>query len=59
MSIIGTVAMYALSIIDAYVDAQLFDFNISSDLSLRVEPVVIQKNDYLANSVGFQCSVSF
>lgn len=59
LSIIGTVAMYALSIIDAYVDAQLFDFNISSDLSLRVEPVVIQKNDYLANSVGFQCSVSF
>lgn len=59
LSIIGTVAMYALSIIDAYVDAQLFDFNISPDLSLRVEPTVIPKNDYLANSVGFQCSVSF
>ena len=59
LSIIGTVAMYALSIIDAYVDAQLFDFNISSDLSLRVEPTVIRQTDYLDNSVGFQCSVSF
>lgn len=59
LSIIGTVAMYALSIIDAYVDAQLFDFDISSDLSLRVEPTVIRKTDYLANSVGFQCSISF
>ncbi|NLZ95914.1 MAG: hypothetical protein GX921_08840 [Bacteroidales bacterium] len=59
LSIIGTVAMYALSVIDAYVDAQLFDFNISSDLSLRVEPTVIKKTDYLANSVGFQCSISF
>lgn len=59
LSIIGTVAMYALSMIDAYVDAQLFDFDISSDLSLRVEPTIIKKNDYLANSFGFQCSVSF
>lgn len=59
LSIIGTVAMYALSMLDAYVDAQLFDFNISSDLSLRVEPTLIQKTDYFANSFGVQCSVSF
>ena len=59
LSIIGTVAMYALSIVDAYVDAQLFDFNISSYLSMRVEPVIIKKTDYLANSFGVQCSISF
>lgn len=59
LSIIGTVAMYALSILDAYVDAQLFDFNINTDLSLKVEPTVIKKTDYLANSIGFQCSISF
>lgn len=59
LSIIGTVAMYALSMLDAYVDAQLFDFNISSDLSLRVEPTLIQKTDYFANSLGLQCSISF
>lgn len=59
LSIIGTIAMYALSVIDAYVDAQLFDFNINSDLSLRIEPALIEKTDFLANSVGFQCRVSF
>lgn len=59
LSIIGTVAMYALCMLDAYVDAQLFDFDISSDLSLRVEPAIIPKTNYLASSVGFQCSISF
>ena len=38
MSILVAVAVYALSIIDAYVDAQLFDFDISNDLSLNVAP---------------------
>ena len=31
LSIIITVGVYALSIVDAYVDAQLFDFDISPD----------------------------
>lgn len=59
LSIIGTIAMYALTMIDAYIDAQLFDFNINSDLSLHVEPTVIKKTDYLANSFGVQFSISF
>ena len=59
LSIIGTVAMYGLCIIDAYVDAQLFDFDMSQDLSLRIEPTIIQKTDYLANSFGVQFSISF
>lgn len=59
LSIIGTAAMYALCMLDAYVDAQLFDFDMSSDLSFRVEPTIIQKTDYLANSFGVQCSFRF
>ena len=59
LSIIGTVAMYALAMVDAYVDAQLFDFDINTDLSFRVEPTIIKKTDYLANSFGVQCSISF
>ena len=40
MSILITVAVYALSLIDAYVDAQLFDFDMSNDLSLNVSPQI-------------------
>ena len=40
MSILITIAVYALSLVDAYVDAQLFDFDISQDLSLNVTPQI-------------------
>lgn len=39
-SIIATILVYGLSLIDAYVDAQLFDFDISPDLSLEVSPQI-------------------
>lgn len=38
LSIAATAIVYALTLIDAYVDAQLFDFDISEDLSLNVYP---------------------
>ncbi|MBQ7448264.1 MAG: hypothetical protein IJ756_03365 [Paludibacteraceae bacterium] len=38
LSIVGLVAVYALSIVDAYVDAHLFDFDISEDLSMHLQP---------------------
>ncbi len=37
-SIVATIAVYALSVIDAYVDAQLFDYDISTDLTMHVHP---------------------
>ena len=39
-SIVAIVVAYALSLIDAYVDAQLFDYDISPDLTLNVEPQI-------------------
>ena len=39
-SILATVVVYALSLVDAYVDAQLFDYDISPDLTLNVEPQI-------------------
>lgn len=65
LSIIGMVALYGLCIIDAYVDAQLFDFDISPDISMRVEPTMIRNNNnntkLLANqdAFGVQCSLKF
>lgn len=41
LSIFVTIGVYALSIIDAYVDASLSKFDISDDLSLQIEPAVI------------------
>lgn len=62
LSIIIAVGVYGLTIVDAYVDAQLFEFDISPDLSMRIEPAVIQRNDIsslLAQGFGFRWSVNF
>lgn len=55
LSIIFTVGYYAITLIDAYVDAQLFDFDISPDLTLRFQPTLIQNNGF-SNTLGMQCS---
>ena len=41
LSFFAMLGVYALSIIDAYVDASLSSFDISDDLSLHLEPAVI------------------
>jgi hypothetical protein len=38
LSIIISVGIYLITVADAYVDAQMFDFDVSSDLSFRVTP---------------------
>jgi hypothetical protein len=40
LTIIGFVALYALNIIDANVDAHLKEFELNEDLSLKVEPQI-------------------
>lgn len=42
MSIFAFGGVYLISVIDAFVDAELSSFDISHDLSLRVEPAVIE-----------------
>ena len=59
LSWIVTVGVYALCMLDAYVDAQLFDFDISPDLSFQVEPVIYNKSEFNARSFGLQCSIKF
>ena len=41
MSFFVMLGVYAISVIDAYVDAELSVFDISNDLSLTIEPAVI------------------
>lgn len=63
LSIFCLIGVYALSVIDAYVDASLSQFDISKDLSLRIEPSVINNhssaNPVKASSLGLQCSLNF
>ncbi|MDR2935755.1 MAG: DUF5683 domain-containing protein [Rikenellaceae bacterium] len=41
LSIIGTAGLYLLSIIDAHVDAYMRDFDVGDDLSMHIEPTLI------------------
>ena len=41
LSFFVLLGVYALSVIDAYVDAELSNFDISKDLSLKVEPTIL------------------
>ena len=63
MSFFVLVGVYALSVIDAYVDAELSVFDISKDLSLKVEPTILNNsssnNPLDAGALGLHCSLNF
>lgn len=45
MSIFAFIGVYAVSVIDAYVDAQLSSFDITEDINLSIEPQRIQSRE--------------
>lgn len=59
LSIIIGVAFYAITVIDAFVDAQLADFDISPDLSMKVRPKLDSQPNTLKPSVGCQMQFYF
>ena len=63
LSFFVMIGIYALSVIDAYVDAELSEFDISKDLSLHVMPAVIPSrpgNSTLeSQAIGVSCSLHF
>ncbi len=63
MGVFVMIGVYAFSVIDAYVDASLSEFDISDDLTLRVEPTVLNdkrtNNPFKSASLGLQCSLKF
>ncbi len=58
LSIILAVAYYGITLIEAYVDAQLFDFDISTDLSMRIRPNLINTNSGINKTLGLQLSLN-
>ena len=61
LSIISMGLLYFVTMIDAYVDAQLFQFDISPELSMKVQPSMIRINEFNNRSqgLGLQCSINF
>ena len=63
ISFVGMIAFYALNIIDANVDANLYDWNVSDDLALRIEPSIINTNFastvYTEPAFGLSCRINF
>lgn len=64
LSFFCLLGVYAISIVDAYVDAEMSNFDISRDLSMKVRPTLINTSKKLENpltstSVGVQCSLNF
>ena len=59
LSIAATVLVYALTIVDAYVDAQLFDFDISPDLTLNVYPQIYYNDMQRQRSAEVKLALTF
>lgn len=57
--IVGMVALYLVCILDAYVDAELYDFDMSPDLSMNIKPALIPISITQRPALGLQCSITF
>ena len=58
LSYIGLVGLYFLNIVDATVDAHLFDYDIGNDLSMKIEPRLMYAGRNM-NTLGLQISIAF
>jgi hypothetical protein len=58
LSVILAATAYALNILDAYVDGHLYYFDISDDLSMRIEPTALFTEGAPGAQAGFKISVS-
>lgn len=61
LSIIVGVAFYALQIMDAYVYAHLFNFNLTEDLSMNISPFYLPANNLFTpnHCLGFSLNFQF
>ncbi len=57
---VAFIAVYGLNIIDAVVDAELSDFDVSDDLSLRISPEIIPISGFRKkNTIGITLCLNF
>jgi len=58
LTVLMTAAFYALTIVDAAVDAFLSDYEISDDLSMKIQPNLLSLPGNV-NTIGLKCSFNF
>ena len=60
ISVAGLIGVYVLNIIDANVDAHFYDWNVNDDLSLHIEPTIINhnfaSNEFARPAFGLSCT---
>jgi len=60
LSIFAFIGVYLLSVVDAYVDAELSNFDISNDLSMTWQPAIFNDpHRGLPQGIGLRCSINF
>ena len=59
MSIIFTIALWGIFVADAYVDAQMFDFDVSPDLSFHITPQFIPETFFHSRCYGINICMNF
>lgn len=64
LSIFGAALLYVLNIVDASVDAHLFSFDVSDDLSLNIQPLFIttagiNRTGRFTNTTGLSVHLNF
>lgn len=58
LSVLGFGVVYFLNIVDAMVDAHFFYYDVSDDLTMRLEPAIIESPGMTA-AVGFRINLGF
>ncbi|MGZ4035498.1 MAG: DUF5683 domain-containing protein, partial [Bacteroidia bacterium] len=59
LSVIGFAALYVLNILDATVDAHLFNFDVSDNLSFNVHPTLINTTAINHYATGLSLNIKF
>lgn len=55
--VLGMAALYLANILDATVDAYLFDYDVSQDLSMKIKPTLMNSPESI--NFGLSCSLRF
>ncbi len=59
LSVIGAALLYVLNIVDASVDAHMFTFDVSNDLSFKIQPTIINSVYTNQYTTGVSIGVKF